>query len=104
MDNDSLLILKKLFEDSIIEPYQVHREYKIPPSTLFCVLEGLRGRGYVERQGYSYLLTPTGEAFLSTKLGPMVLKPSVSFKDIPPRFLKQKETKENTSIINEIVQ
>ena len=62
MDNDSLLILKRLYECREVDVYQLHAETKIPPTTLYKLLENEKAKGNVSRKGLKYKLTPQGES------------------------------------------
>ena len=103
-DNDSLHILKTLYEKGGVDAYELHTATMIPPTTLFITLEQQRNKGLVEREGLYYRLTENGEAFFAAELGNELMNPSLSFKEVPERFSGPKVSIDDVSVINKIVQ
>lgn len=103
MDNDSLHILKTLYEERSVDAYELHKTTKIPPTTLFVTLERQRNKGVVEREGFCYRLTENGETLLAQELSDALMKPSLSFKEIPEKFSGPKVSTDDISIIRKIV-
>lgn len=104
MDNDSLHILRTLYEEGSVDAYELHKATKIPPTTLFVTLEQQRNKGLVEREVIRYSLTEKGEAFFAAELGNELMNPSLSFKEVPERFSGPKVSIDDISVINKIVQ
>lgn len=104
MDNDELLILKTLYKNREVDVYQIHVETKIPPTTLYKVLERERRRGNVSRNKLKYALTPQGDSFWSKELAPYVLSPSTLFKEVPQKFIVSKVAPDDVSVLEKIVQ
>lgn len=102
MNNDAILILKTLYEERMVDTYELHVKTKIPPTTLFCVLEKARIDGDVTRDGLIYHLTAKGEARLATELGQSLIRPSMSFKSVPAVFSGKKVDSFDVSILNDI--
>lgn len=102
MDNDSLHILRVLFQERGIDAYQLHVATKIPPSTLYTVLESNRKEGRVIRNGLVYSLTPAGEKYLASFLEKELIRPSVSFKSVPEQYAGAKASKDDVSVLNDI--
>ena len=102
MDNDSLHILRVLFQERGIDAYQLHVATKIPPSTLYTVLESNRKEGRVIRNGWVYSLTPAGEKYLASFLEKELIRPSVSFKSVPEKYAGAKASKDDVSVLNDI--
>lgn len=100
MDNDTLHILKVLYQERGINAYQLHAATKIPPSTLYGVLEDNRRAGRVSRQGLDYSLTQSGEQYLSSVLGKELMQPSLSFKDVPEKYSVTPASKDDVSVLN----
>lgn len=104
MDNDTLLILKKLYEKKEVDAYQIHAETKIPPTTLYKVLEFEKGEGNVSRTDLKYKLTPQGESYWAKELTQYLLSPSTTFQEIPPKFIVPQVANDDVSVLKEIVQ
>lgn len=104
MDNDSFHILRTLYEERIVDAYELHKATKIPPTTLFVTLEQQRNKGLVDRDGLCYRLTEKGESLLAAELGDALMKPSLSFKAVPERFSGPKASIDDISVISKIVQ
>lgn len=104
MDNDELLILKTLYENREVDVYQIHVETKIPPTTLYKLLESERKRGNVSRNKLKYALTPQGETFWAKELAPLALNPSTLFKEVPQKFVVSKVAPDDVSVLEKIVQ
>lgn len=102
IDNDTLFILKALYEERRIDAYELHVKTKIPPTTLFCVLERERLRGNVVRDNLLYSLTNKGEESLKMELGQSLIRPSMSFKSLPDSFSGKKVSSSDISILDEI--
>ena len=104
MDNDSLHILRTLFEERSVDAYELHKATKIPPTTLFVTLEQHRKKGLVDREGFCYRLTENGETLLASELGNALIRPSLSFKEVPEKFSGPTVSIDDFSIIRKIVQ
>lgn len=104
MDNDSLHILRTLYEEGSVDAYELHKATKIPPTTLFVTLEQQRNRGLVEREDLHYRLTEKGDALLAEELGEAMMKPSIDFKEVPEKFSGPKASIGDVSVISKIVQ
>ena len=102
MDNDSLLILRVLYQESRIDAYQLHVATKIPPTALYNVLESNKKEGRVTRDGLVYSLTEAGEQYLVSCLGNELIKPSVAFKSVPDKYTGTKASKDDVSVLNDI--
>lgn len=100
MDNDALHILKVLYQERGIDAYQLHVSTKIPPTTLYTVLEENRRAGRVDRQGLEYTLTQSGEQYLSSVLGKELMQPSLSFKAVPEKYSAKPASKDDVSVLN----
>lgn len=100
MDNDTLHILKVLYQERGIDTYQLHVSTKIPPTTLYNVLEENRRVGRVDRQGLIYTLTQSGEHYLSSVLGKELMQPSLSFKAVPEKYSVTPASKDDVSVLN----
>ena len=103
MDNDSLLILKTLYENRWVDAYQLHASTKIPPTTLYNSLEDLRRDGRVSRSAFRYELTDSGESYLEEILGKELVRPSTDFKLVPGRYQSSEVLIDDVSIIGEIL-
>lgn len=103
MDNDSLHILRTLYQEGTIDAYRLHADTKIPPTTLYTVLESNKSAGWVTRNGLVYQLTLAGEQYLASILEQELLKPSVSFKSIPEKYTSSITSKDDVTILNEIL-
>ena len=104
MDNDSLHILRTLYEERSVDAYELHKATKIPPTTLFVTLEQQRNKGLADRDGLCYRLTEKGETLLASELGDALMKPSLSFKEVPDKFSGPKVSTDDVSVISKIVQ
>ena len=102
MDNDSLLILRVLYQERRVDAYQLHVATKIPPTTLYNVLESNKKEGRVTRDGLVYSLTEAGEQYLASCLGNELIKPSVAFKPVPEKYTGTKASKDDVSVLNDI--
>ena len=102
IDNDALFILKALYEERRVDAYELHVKSKIPPTTLFCVLERERLKDNVVRDNLLYRLTKKGEESLKIELGQSLIRPSLSFKTFPDSFSGKKVSFSDISILNEI--
>lgn len=100
MDNDTLHILKVLYQERGIDAYQLHVATKIPPTTLFNVLEENRRAGSVVRHDLVYTLTQSGEQYLSSFLGKEMMQPSLSFKVVPEKYSCPTASKDDVSVLN----
>ena len=104
MNNDSLHILKALYEKGSVDTYQLHMDTMIPPTTIYVTLEQERKKGCVDRKGLLYTITDRGETLLAKELGQALLMPSMSFKEVPEKYLGPKTSTEDVSVICKIVQ
>ena len=104
MNNDSLHILKALYEEGIVDTYQLHMATKIPPTTIYVTLEREREKGCVERKGLLYRITERGESLLANELGQALLRPSMSFKAVPEKYSGPQASADDVSVIGKIVQ
>lgn len=104
MDNDVLHILRVLYERREVNAYQLHAATMIPPTTIYVTLESERKSGHVERDGIIYRLTQEGEIALSAKLGKELLKPSMTFKEVPEKYIGTKVSKDAAGVLSIIVQ
>ena len=103
MDNDSLHILRVLYQERGIDSYQLHVATKIPPSTLYSVLESNRKEGRVTRHGLVYSLTPEGEQYLASFLEKELIRPSVVFKSVPEKYAGAISSKDDVSVLKDIL-
>ena len=87
-----------------VDAYELHKATMIPPTTLFVTLEQQKNKGLVERDGFCYRLTEKGEELLAEKLGDYLMKPSLSFKEVPEKFSGAKASIDDVSVISKIVQ
>lgn len=104
MDNDTLHILRVLYEGREVDAYQIHAATMIPPTTIYVTLESELKSGHIERKGVIYRLTQEGEKALSEKLGKELLKPSMAFKEVPEKYIGTKVSKDATGVLDIIVQ
>ena len=103
MDNDSLHILRVLYQDREVDAYRLHEATKIPPTTLYSVLESNKKAGRVTRDGLAYSLTPDGEQYLTTILEKEMIRPSVSFKTVPEKYVGAISSKYDVSVLKDII-
>ena len=103
IDNDRRIILEELYTNRFVDVYQIHRQTKIPPTTLFNTLEGLKRDGLVSRQDLIYSLTETGEHYMKSELGKILIKPSLDFKSVPDKFSGIQVSMGDVSIISNLV-